>query len=130
MPNVKIHPPLDSGHQPFKRLAQLGPGPKGRVIKAKEKYDCNKTAPYEQICTILTGSRQGKTFTVSTDPAVKQKYNKLYNDKRTRSAPRNEYRKGFTLKKNAKMTPAGLESSRRQGTQRWQSNTPGRTRRR
>ena len=109
---VKIHAPLDTSHSPFKRMSQIGPGPKNRMITAKEKYVCARSpnTKYLQYCMVVDGPGKGRVFKVKTNPATKKKYNKLYNEKRDRAAASNNYRAGFKLSPMAKMTEAGKAS--------------------
>lgn len=101
MAKVKIHPPLDSSHSPFKRMATLGPGPRKRPeIKAVGKYECKKGKTvkkggvkyYVQKCTVVA---TGAVRTIKTNSEWKAEYNKVYAKKRTRSAPTNKYRAGY-----------------------------------
>ena len=101
MAKVKIHPPLDSSHSPFKRMAKIGPGPRKRPeIKAVGKYECTKGKRVKkggkiyhvQKCTVLA---TGAVRTIKTKKEWKDEYNKEYAKKRTRSAATNKYRAGY-----------------------------------
>ena len=112
--------PLDNTHQPFKRQASLGPGPRGRkAIKAKGMYECHKIEPYEQVCLILKGKSAGKTRKISTDPDWKQSYNEQYSSERKRFAPSNDYRKGHVItpprKRKLKIYEPGKASQAKRG---------------
>lgn len=118
MAKVKIHPALDTGHSPFKRMATLGPGPRRRpAIKAQDRYVCKKgntirnkkgeSVTYVQKCKDTV---TGKVRTIKTDAAWKQEYNSDYNKKRTRSAASNTYRAGFKPRAGAKLYEAGQKA--------------------
>jgi len=76
--------PIDDSHQPFKRTAKIGPGPRKRpAIKAVGKYTCvaaNSTKQhYVQACTYMGADGKRLLVKIKTSKAKKKKaYNKQY----------------------------------------------------
>lgn len=76
-------------HSPFKRFGHIGPGPgtatKGtREVGKRTHWDCTKTGPYGQTCTLLKKDAKGrlrktkKTKKIRIKRDYKKTYNKSY----------------------------------------------------
>lgn len=123
MAQVKRHPPLDTSHSPFKRMASFGPGPRASGhgdrydgVRATGRYSCVKgraikeggeITHYVQKCT---DNVTGKVRKIKTDAAWKAEYNAAYNKKRTRSAASNTYRAGYKPPAGTQLYEAGQKS--------------------
>lgn len=73
---------IDDSHQPFKRIRQIGPGPKRRPAVAQVRdWECKRgPKKYTQICTYVgpNRARRGTKVVSKLDPKKKKKYNKQY----------------------------------------------------
>ena len=116
MAKAKIHPALDKSHSPFKRMATLGPGPRGRkAIKVQDRYVCTRGKPvkkggvkfYVQNCK---DTETGKVRKIKTNSEWKQGYNEAYAKGRKRSAASNTYRAGFKPRAGTKLYEAGQKA--------------------
>lgn len=75
-------------HSPFKRFSNLGPGPGKstgtREVSKRTHWDCTKSGPYGQICTLLKKDAKGrlrktdKKKKIKIKRPYKQAYNKDY----------------------------------------------------
>lgn len=66
-------------HWPFKTKERLGPGPlQGRLYETDD-WDC-RCEDYRCVCRGISPATRGKRKIVTTDPATKKKYNRLYRE--------------------------------------------------
>lgn len=74
--------PLDAHHGPFKRSPRIGPGPRSRLNREKQDWECEKVKPYVQRCTYVGPDRRkrGRLKVVKVDRAWKAAYNREYWD--------------------------------------------------
>lgn len=116
---AKVWSPLDTSHSPFKRMAKIGPGPRGRApIAAEGRYVCKRGKPVTkdgvrysvQLCADAV---TGKTRKIKTNREWKKEYNSEYSKNRINSAASNTYRAGFKPAAKAKLYEAGQESLKR-----------------
>lgn len=66
-----------SEHNPFKRKANLGPGPRGHTHHRRRRWECNGSG-YEQTCIGIAEDNSGQVLRISIDPAYKATYNREY----------------------------------------------------
>jgi hypothetical protein len=72
-------------HSPFKRFSNLGPGPGGtqgtREVSKRTHWDCTRTGPYAQKCTLLEPDAKGRLRKTKKTKKIKIKrgYKKVYN---------------------------------------------------
>lgn len=68
---------LETGkaHSPFKSCGKIGTGPRGGSNTATDEWECEKAAPYIQLCT---NKRTGEEKYVKINRAYKKGYNAQY----------------------------------------------------
>lgn len=69
----------DTSHNPFSHASTLGPGPRGRVRRETNQWDCRKKGKYVQICT---NTETGRKITVRVKKGWKKAYNAEYRDRK------------------------------------------------
>ncbi len=74
---------LDPDHHPFKRSANLGPGPRKTKRSLRDRWECKWIAPYKQECKWVgdpsdKSMTKRETKTIKVKPDWKREYNKEY----------------------------------------------------
>lgn len=91
------NPRIDETHSPFKRSAELGPGPKKSSRGLKKDWECHKKkspkrGTYQQVCKYVgkKKSLKGTTRVITTSKKAKAAYNETYENwlKRRGGKPR------------------------------------------
>lgn len=104
------NPKIDATHSPFKRSAELGPGPKKHKRGLQLDWECHKKAKpkkgtYQQICKYVgpIKAKRGKTKTITVKKKAKAAYNERYENwlKKNGGKPRfrNRVRAGYKVRR-------------------------------
>ena len=90
---------IDQSHYPFKRSKKRPGGPAGKTDEAIQKWSCEWSAPYQQVCT---NNETGKRKKVKVKVGYKKLYNKRY---RIGNYPKGAAFKRTTARPGAKYRP-------------------------
>lgn len=76
---------------PFKNKATLGPGPGGRIVKRRNRWECSGSN-YSYMCRGIAQETKGQVININIDPAYKAEYNRKYKrmtrERRSQRGPR------------------------------------------
>jgi hypothetical protein len=101
---------IDSSHSPFKRAAELGPGPKKKSRSLQLDWECKKKAKpkkgtYQQVCKYVgpIKAKRGTKRVITVKKKAKAEYNETYENwlKKRGGKPRfrNVVRKGYKARR-------------------------------